>query len=225
VWAAFGQALPFAVGVALSPLPIIAVVLILLTPRAKANAVAFLAGLVVAIGVGGAVAMAIVGSSSSGDDSAPATWTGWLRLVLGVVLFRVAGRQWRARPAPGEEAEMPSWMGSLDALTATKAAGAGVVLGIVNPKNLLLVIGGATVVAQADLSGADQAVTWLLFTLVGSLGVAVPVVLYLAMGDRARPRLDAIEAWMTQNSSVIVAVICVLLGAKLIGDGITVLSL
>jgi hypothetical protein len=99
------------------------------------------------------------------------------------------------------------------------------VLGIVNPKNLLLVIGGATVVAQADLSGADQAVTWLLFTLVGSLGVAVPVVLYLAMGDRARPRLDAIEAWMTQNSSVIVAVICVLLGAKLIGDGITVLSL
>ncbi len=34
---AIGQALPFAVGVALSPVPIIAVILMLVTPRARAN--------------------------------------------------------------------------------------------------------------------------------------------------------------------------------------------
>jgi hypothetical protein len=41
---AIGQSLPFAVGVGLSPIPIIAVVLMLATPRARVNGPAFLAG-------------------------------------------------------------------------------------------------------------------------------------------------------------------------------------
>ena len=42
---AIGQALPFAVGVALSPVPIIAVVLMLSTPKGSVNGPAFLTGL------------------------------------------------------------------------------------------------------------------------------------------------------------------------------------
>ena len=41
---AIGQSLPLAIGVALSPVPIIAVVLMLTTPRARANGPAFLLG-------------------------------------------------------------------------------------------------------------------------------------------------------------------------------------
>ena len=44
---AIGQLLPFAVGVAISPLPIVAVVLMLVTPRARSNGPAFLAGWIV----------------------------------------------------------------------------------------------------------------------------------------------------------------------------------
>jgi hypothetical protein len=39
---AIGQLLPFAVGVAVSPMPIVAVVLMLVTPRAWSNGPAFL---------------------------------------------------------------------------------------------------------------------------------------------------------------------------------------
>jgi hypothetical protein len=46
---AIGQALPYAVGVALSPVPIIAVVLMLATPQGRINGPAFLAGWIVGI--------------------------------------------------------------------------------------------------------------------------------------------------------------------------------
>ncbi len=42
--AAIGQSLPLAIGVALSPMSIIAVVLLLTTPRARANGPAFVLG-------------------------------------------------------------------------------------------------------------------------------------------------------------------------------------
>jgi hypothetical protein len=41
---AIGRSLPMAIGVAVSPLPIIAAVIMLTTARAKANGLAFLAG-------------------------------------------------------------------------------------------------------------------------------------------------------------------------------------
>ena len=54
---AIGQILPFAVGVGLSPVPIIAVVVMLATPRARANGPAFLLGWL--------VGLAVVGTSCS----------------------------------------------------------------------------------------------------------------------------------------------------------------
>jgi hypothetical protein len=60
---AIGQLLPFAVGVAVSPMPIVAVVLMLVTPRARTNGPAFLLGWIVGIALAGAVLLAIAGPS------------------------------------------------------------------------------------------------------------------------------------------------------------------
>jgi hypothetical protein len=54
---AVGQVLSFGVGVALSPVPIIAVVLMLATPRGRVNGPAFLAGWVVGLTVVGTVVL------------------------------------------------------------------------------------------------------------------------------------------------------------------------
>ena len=50
---AIGQVLSFGVGVALSPVPIIAVVLMLGTPRARSNGPAFVAGWILGLAVVG----------------------------------------------------------------------------------------------------------------------------------------------------------------------------
>jgi Sap, sulfolipid-1-addressing protein len=70
---AIGQLLPFAVGVAVSPMPIVAVILMLVTPKARSNGPAFLLGWLVGVGLGGAVLLALAGPTNASDDGAPPT--------------------------------------------------------------------------------------------------------------------------------------------------------
>jgi hypothetical protein len=92
---------------------------------------------------------------------------------------------------------------------------------VVNPKNLLFLIGGAAAVAQTGISTADQVVAWIVFTVIASVGVAVPLVIYFSLGDRSAELLDGLKNWMARNNTAIMAVLCVIVGVKLIGDAIT----
>lgn len=217
---AIGQLLPFAVGVALSPLPIVAVVLMLVTPRARANGPAFVVGWLAGLAIVGAIALALASSAGATDDGDPATWLSWTKIVLGALLVLVSAMQWRGRPHAGEEAPVPKWMGALEHFTAVKALLAGGALSGANPKNLLLSVGAAATIAAAALSGGEQAVAYGVFAVIGTIGVAVPVVIYFALGDRAPRLLGSLKDWMSRNNAVIMAVLLLVLGAKLIGDGI-----
>jgi threonine/homoserine/homoserine lactone efflux protein len=218
---AIGQMLPSAVGVAISPLPIVAVVLTLVTARGRVNGPAFLVGWWVGIAVVGAIVLAVAKAPGATDEGEPATWVSWLELILGVLLLLVALKQWRSRPQGDTEPEMPKWMKALDTFTPPKAAGGGVVLSALNPKNLLLTVAGATAIAQAGISGGQQAVALVVFILIASLGVAAPIVIYFALGERAGPLLERLKNWLAQNNAVIMAVLLVIIGVKLIGDGIS----
>ena len=57
---AIGQVLSFAVGVAISPLPIVAVVLMLATPRARVNGPAFVLGWIVGLSLVGTVVLLVL---------------------------------------------------------------------------------------------------------------------------------------------------------------------
>jgi hypothetical protein len=218
---AIGQALPFAIGVAISPMPIIAVVLILVTPRARSNGPAFLLGAVLGIALLGGVVLALADPAGASDDGEPATWVSWVRLGLGLLLIAVAVRQWRGRPRAGEEAAMPRWMAALDTFTPARSVAISAALSGLNPKNLLLIAGGVAAVAQTGVSDGDEAIAWAVFTAVASLGVGAPVVLFFALGDRATQPLDELKTWMTTNNTAIMAVLCLVIGVMLLGDGIS----
>jgi len=221
---AIGQVLPFAVGVLLSPMPVIAVVLMLVTSKARINGPAFLLGWILGLAVIGTIALSLVDSGSNENAGEPETWVSWLKLVLGVLLLLLAFRSWKARPAAGQEAPVPKWMNAIDTFTPLKAAGAAFLLSGINPKNLLLIIAAAAAVTQTGASGADQAIAWAVFVIIGSIGIAAPVVIFFAMGDRAAAILQNLKAWMAHNNSAIMAVLCLIIAAKLIGDAISGLS-
>jgi len=221
---AIGQVLPFAVGVLLSPMPVIAVVLMLVTSKARINGPAFLLGWILGLAVIGTIALSLVDSGSNENAGEPETWVSWLKLVLGVLLLLLAFRSWKARPAAGQEAPVPKWMNAIDTFTPLKAAGAAFLLSGINPKNLLLTIAAAAAVTQTGASGADQAIAWAVFVIIGSIGIAAPVVIFFAMGDRAAAILQNLKAWMAHNNSAIMAVLCLIIAAKLIGDAISGLS-
>ena len=216
---AIGESLAIAIAAALSPFPIVAVVLMLGTPRARINSLSFIVGWLVGFAIIGVVVLAIVGPSASTSNE-PATGVNWLKLALGVLLLGVARRQFRKRPKPGEESPAPKWMGAVDQFGPGKAAVAGVALSAANPKNLVLAIAGATAIAQTAIPGSEQALAYAIFTLIATIGVAAPVVIYFVMGERSRDLLDRLKTWMAHNNAVIMAVICLLIGVKLIGDAI-----
>ena len=62
------------------------------------------------------------------------------------------------------------------------------------------------------------------FTIVASIGVAAPVVIYFTLGDRAGALLERLRRWMTHNNAVIMAVILLVIAAKIIGDAISGLT-
>ena len=67
---AIGEALPFAIGVAISPVPIIAIILMLLSTRAGANSAAFLAGWVLGVTGASVALLALTSQADSGSDRA-----------------------------------------------------------------------------------------------------------------------------------------------------------
>jgi threonine/homoserine/homoserine lactone efflux protein len=221
---AIGQVISFGVGVALSPVPIIAVVLMLATPQGRVNGPSFLIGWIVGIAVLGTIVLLISSGASASRDGAPATWVSILKIVLGVLLVLLAVKQWRGRPRGQDEPELPAWMKTIDTFTPVKSAGIAALLSAINPKNSLLVVGAAAAVAQTGSSPIDQAAALAVFILIATLGVGAPVAIYFLMGDRAAKILSELHNWMARENTTIMAVICLIIGAKLIGDAITALA-
>jgi Sap, sulfolipid-1-addressing protein len=147
-----GDLLPLALGVAISPVPIIAVILMLLAPRARATSVGFLVGWVAGIVVV-SVVFVLLASTLGGDSSdEPSAVTAWIQLIIGVALIALGLRQWGTRPAAGEPAKLPRWMSAIDSFTPGKALGLAFVLAAVNSKNLLMAVAAGTTIGSAGLS-------------------------------------------------------------------------
>ena len=218
---AIGQSLPLAVGVALSPVPIIAVVLMLATPRARSNGLAFILGWFVGLAVVGTIVLLVSsGADASGDDD-PATWVSLLKLTLGVLLLGLAVRQWRGRPRGEADAPLPKWMATIDRFAPRRSAAMGFALSAINPKNLVLTVGAAAAIAQTSATPGSEALALAVFVLVGTLGPGVPVGVYFLAGHRASRILDDLKTWMGSHNAAIITVIFLVIGAKLIGDGIS----
>ncbi len=216
---AISEVLPYAVGVAISPIPIIAVILMLFSGRARTNGPAFLVGWIIGLAVVVGVVYALAEANDVATDSGASDGSSTVQVVLGVVLLVLALRNWRKRPGPGEEAAMPKWMATIDAFTPVKALGLAVVLSAVNPKNLIISVGAAAAVAQAGESTSDSIVALAVFVILASLSIAVPVFLYLLGGAKAKTVLDGWKAWLSANNATVMAVLLLVFGVVLIGKG------
>jgi threonine/homoserine/homoserine lactone efflux protein len=217
---AISDILALALGVAISPIPIIAVILILFSSRARANGPAFLLGWIVGLSLVCLVVSLVASSLDVGTDSSANDGASTLKVVLGVLLILGAIRRWRSRPAKGAEVEMPKWMAAIDSITPVKAAGLGVLLSAVNPKNLLLSVAAAATVAQANLSTSDTVITLAVFVGLASLTIAVPVVFYLVGGEKAKATLDGWKAWLSDNNAAVMAVLFLVFGVVLLSQGL-----
>jgi len=215
---AIGDFLPSAIAVALSPIPIVAVVLILGSSHARTAGPAFAIGWVA--GLAAVSALVVLVLSGSADPDADDEGVAWLKLVIGLLFLGLAAKQWQKRPREGEEPEMPAWMAKADDATAPRAAMLGLALSGANPKNMALTLATAATISEAGLEPSDEAIAIAVFVALGSVTVAGAVLAYLVLGDRATRPLAGVRGFMAANNTAIMLVILVLLGAKFVGDAL-----
>jgi len=214
---AIGDLLPSALAVALSPIPIVAVVLVLGASHARTAGPAFALGWIAGLTVVSSVVVLLLGDGGDAEE----TGVNWLKVAIGLLFWAMAARQWQKRPKPGKDPEMPSWMATIDSASPTRAAVLGVALSGANPKNLALTLAASASIAEAGLSAADTSIAVAAFVALGSTTVAGAVLFYLVAPVTAARPLAAIKQFMCENNAVIMMVVLLLLGAKLLGDGLS----
>jgi hypothetical protein len=156
----------------------------------------------------------------SGDDGSPATATSVIKLVLGLVLLAAAYRTWQKRPNEGETPKTPGWMASLDQATPLVTLGLGAVLASVYPKHLVFNFAAGISIAQADLSTSGAIALIGVYVLLASLSVVGPVIWCLAVQESAAKTLAKWKCWLTANNATVVAVVFLVFGVLLTGQGL-----
>ena len=214
-----GALLPLAIAVTISPIPIVAEILLLFTGRPVANAGAYLFGFVLGVAVVLGV-LVVVANAANLSKSGTTDGAGTLQIVLGAALLVAAVRRFRSRPAPGEVAPVPKWMTGIAGFTPGKSLGIGAAIGALNPKNIAVGVAGAVVISSAHLSTGRSVVAGAVYVVIAVLGVAAPLVVTVALGDRSKGILEAWRSWLEQNNATVLAVLFLVFAVVLIGRGV-----
>lgn len=218
---AIAETVPGAIGLALvNPLPILAVIVMVVSPVARGAAWGFLAGWVSGlVAVLGLLLFVARPEDVVGTEEDPALGASLGIIVLGLVLLVLGVRRWRSRPDDGEEQELPSWMARLEQASPPLAFGLGAVLSGLNPKNLAFSLAAGLAIAQADLTAGQKLIPVTLFVVLASVGVAAPVIWHLMAPERATTRLTGWRDWLTANYALIMSIGLLLFGVILVARG------
>jgi hypothetical protein len=210
----------FALGVAASPLPVVAVLVMLLTKRARPNSLVFLGCWV----AGNALAIAITVSFAGrlpqphhGQDL-PAESVVLALLGVGLVVMAVISRRGRQRQA--DPSAPPTWVAAVDNLTPW---GGGLIAfsnATTSPKNLALALGAGLSINKWTPFAAARLPLALVYVAVTSLSIVVPVVLYFVGGAKADALLRRWKDKITSNAGAFMEVVLLVLGLGLAAKGL-----
>jgi hypothetical protein len=208
--------IPLGLVIALSPITVIPAVLVLHAPRPRPASLAFLGGWVLGLV---ALTAGFVGASDllGGLHQAPPTWASWMRVVLGSVLIAFGVFQWRTRH---RQRKTPAWMRSFSNMTPVRAGVTGAALVPLRPEVLILSAAAGLAIGTGGLSAAGAWICGAVFVVVSASTVAIPILGFVAAGDRLDDLLERLKAWMEQNHAAMMAVILVLIGLLVVYNGI-----
>lgn len=215
-----GDVLPTALGLAISPIPIIATVLILLTPRARTGGVAYLLGTLLGIFAVTGVFSLIGGVLPEPGSGGSKPVLGVIQLLLGALAVAFAVVQWGKRPRDGVEPVVPKWMAGLEQLSVPAVFGMGLLLSALNPKNLILAANAGITVGAASVPVFEAVVLILIVVVIGSSTVLLPVLGNLIWGKQLRKPLERLQRELRRDNAVIMAVLMLVIGVQMIGKAI-----
>jgi len=218
-----GDVLPLAIGVMISPLSIIAVISMLLSKRARNDSLTFLFGWILGLIIIGGAVLLIAGTQNFSPGSEPSIGASIIRLLAGVLLLFLAIREWKVTIQTGKQPKLLTQINAMDTFTSAKAFGLGLLLSAAYPKNLTLTIIAALTIVQAQVSGLFNITVFsvfIIFVLISSALVIIPVITSFVLGDKAVQTLDSWKAWNVEHYTAVLIVIFLGLAAMNLGKGL-----
>jgi hypothetical protein len=209
-----------ALGVALSPLPIVAVLIILLTKRARVGSLVFSAAWVLGNATAIAVAIAFAGKIKAPGQGLDLSFEGAVTLVFGVGLIVVGWMSRRGRWRSEDPTATPKWVEAVDGLSPMGGAAVAFSNALTSPKNLALAIAAGIAIRDAVKLPAERTSAALLYVAVASFTILAPVVVYFVAGKRAEPLLERWKRNVTMRAAVIMEIGLFVFGAGLAVKGI-----
>jgi hypothetical protein len=211
-----GELTALAAVVALSPFTVVpAVALVVHSDRPRPVGLAFITGWL----VGKAaitVAFVQVPQLVHKLDGPTPSWTGWLRIGLGLLALVGGVIYWR-RSQPSIES--PRWAGHIKRIAPVSAAVTGVVLTVINIKVVAACAAAGYVIGSSPLNTGGIAGAIAFFTLVGGSTAAVPILGYAIWTHRIDRFLAVFRDWMQRRQRVFTLIVLGLLGGALVYSG------
>jgi hypothetical protein len=119
------------------------------------------------------------------------------------------------------ENKKPLLMRVVDSITPWKAILLGFLFAdVTNPKNLALTVAGCMAITAGHLSAVGNAIVLTLFTGMASLGVALPVLLFLSGGDAAKLTVEQWRQWLMKHKKGVMALLFLVFGISLLVRGV-----
>jgi threonine/homoserine/homoserine lactone efflux protein len=218
-----GEVLPAALAIALSPFPVIAIVLLLGSAHGRRNGVAFAFGWVVALSALMAAVVLLMNGTDEADGTSAALFD-WSRVVVGLLLIGLAVKKWRSRPRSSDEVVLPGWIAAIDAATPARSLVIGLALAGINPKHLAIAASAAASITDISTTRDDAVIAIIVFVVLASSSVLGAVLFHAVGGQRAAAPLESVKQFMLANNAVIMMVVLLVLGAKILGDGLGAIS-
>jgi hypothetical protein len=219
--AAIGYILPDALGIAISTVPIIAVILILFTKKAKSNGLAYLLGWIVGVALLCGIVFTLASLvQPAAPGSGPNYVTAIVKIVMGLLMVFLGLKQWSGRPKKGEQAKFPAWMATLDTITPPKAFLLAAFLGIVNTKNIPIVLSAVPDLNSMGLGMTLELIVLGILVLLGSVLIAVPVLANLFFGEKTKPVLNTWKGWLVENNHTVLFLVFLIIGVMICSKGI-----
>jgi len=209
------DALVPAVGIALSPLPILAIALLLGGRRGLTAGFAFWVAWIAAVAAATTALVVVVDSAGTTDGNPAAIAVA--ELVLGALFLAFAARLAVGRRAAREGT--PAWLKALDRGGSGRAAALALLLSCANPKNVALILAGAIAIAEGEGTGST-AVGMFAFVGIAACGVSVPLVARMATPQRSGSAIAALRRLLARHDRTLALVVALALGAYFAGDGL-----
>lgn len=208
MFAALMLLLPAAVGFALSPIPLVEMILVLLSKRSRSNGLVFLVCIAVPVFVVPMLSATGLASSTGGQKGMSGV-KAWVVLSIAVLLLLMAVRNFVNR----NDTSVPKVFAAIENMGPAGVVALSTGATILNPKNLVILLGAGAVAAETGLSTGALAITLILFTVLATLPFIVAVGYVLFGGRAAAERMQRVKQWLLVNNRLMLAVVLGVLGA------------